>query len=87
MQTDTPSAIALLEQVDQELRVDPTWYRQFDDLDPFQSPLEVVEQLRATAPTRFAKGFLSGILVMRQGREAEGVVMGGITVPQSKAAS
>lgn len=63
---DARNALALIQQVGHELRTDPAWYREFEDLDPFTAPREVVEQLRRSAPTPFAKGYRAGIMVMRQ---------------------
>jgi hypothetical protein len=68
MQTETPSPLALLQNADTELRSagDHDWYRQFDDMDPFTATRDEIDLLRRTAPTPFAKGYLTGLMIMRQ---------------------
>lgn len=44
----------------------PHWHADFDDLDPFVAERRHVEHLLQTAPTEWARGLLTGIMMFRQ---------------------
>jgi hypothetical protein len=44
----------------------PNWHAEFEDVDPFIADRAEVERLLQDAPTEFASGLITGIMVIRQ---------------------
>lgn len=62
--------MSLLETVRLELvRVQaqhPEWFADYEDIDPYTAERRFVEELLEASPTEFARGLVTGILLMRQ---------------------